>query len=93
MRVVRRSADYTTAITGYELHLAPSPFELFAASLGYDVAPAVSPSDIRQYADKLTQEAFDAWNAGACYVAGIVTESTLETRALVERVRELANTR
>lgn len=74
------------------LTLIPSRFEFFAKSHGYNLVPAISPSDIRQYADKLTQEAFDAWKDGACYVATILTESTLETPALIERIGGLAGT-
>jgi hypothetical protein len=44
--------------------LAPSAFEVWAAREGYNTAPAVSPSDIRTYADRDTQAAYDAWNAG-----------------------------
>jgi hypothetical protein len=72
------------------LKLVPSPFEEWASTHGYDTAPAVSPSDIRQYADPYTQAAFDAWNAGAASVARKLTESTLETDPLRELIRELA---
>jgi hypothetical protein len=70
--------------------LAPSPFEQWAQDEGYDTAPAVSPSPDRRYADRDTQAAFDASDAGCRYVAMIVTESTLETAALIDRIRKLA---
>jgi hypothetical protein len=44
--------------------LASSPFEVWAAREGYNTAPAVSPSDIRIYADRDTQAVYEAWNAG-----------------------------
>jgi hypothetical protein len=90
MQVIRGTIDSTTAIAEYELRLAPSPFEVFASARGHDLTPAVSPSDIRQYADEHTQKVFGPWSAAACYVAGIVTESMLETTALVQRIRGLA---
>lgn len=73
--------------------LAPSPFEVWAASEGYDTSPAVAPTPDRRYADRQTQEAFDAWDAGCRYVAMIVTESTPETEALIFRIQSLAGTR
>jgi hypothetical protein len=45
--------------------LIPSPFEEEASARGYNIAPAVSPTGIRQYADRDTQAAFDMWKAGA----------------------------
>jgi hypothetical protein len=66
--------------------LAPSPFEVWAAREGYDTAPAVSPCPLRQYADSATQKAFGAYQTGAASTARMVTESTLETEALREKV-------
>jgi len=37
-----------------------------------------------------TEVAFDVWNSGAGYVARMVTESTLETEALREKLLALA---
>jgi hypothetical protein len=68
------------------ISLAPSQSEIWANSRAYDTAPAVVPSDIRQYACKLTQAAYDAWKAGAQSVARMLTESTLETPALREKL-------
>lgn len=48
------------------------------------------PTDIRIYADVRTQNAFDAWQAGASSVARMLTESTVNTPALREKIRELA---
>ena len=73
------------------LSLISSRFEQSAATLGYDIAPAVSPDKLRAYADRATQDAFDMWKAGAAYVARMVTESTLETGALREKLLALAN--
>jgi hypothetical protein len=70
--------------------LISSPFEQWASDRGYDLTPAVSPSDIRQYADRDTKAAFDAWTAGAQSVARMVTESTLETEALREKLLAIA---
>jgi hypothetical protein len=70
--------------------LAPSPFELWAAREGYATAPAVASTPDRKYADRQTQAAFDAWDAGCRYVAMIVTESTLETEALCDKLKALA---
>jgi hypothetical protein len=44
----------------------------------------VSPSETRQYADRRTQEAFEVYKAGQQNVARMITESTLETEALVK---------
>jgi len=59
----------------------PTAFEVWARCRGYDIGPAVVPSDIRQYADRETQAAFDAWNAGAQSVARMLTESSIYTEA------------
>ena len=59
--------------------LAPSPFEVWTAREGYNVAPAESPPAIRQYTDPQTQAAFDAWTAGGRVAARMITESTLGT--------------
>jgi len=72
------------------LRLISSPFEQTAIALGYDIAHAVSPIPTRFYADMQTQAAFDVWNAGAAYVARMVTESTLETEALREKLLTIA---
>jgi hypothetical protein len=66
--------------------LVPSPFEAWAVAHGYNIAPAVVPAPDRRYADRDTQAAFDAWDAGCRYVAMILTESTLETEALREKI-------
>jgi hypothetical protein len=70
--------------------LAPSPFDLWATREGYNIAPAVSPCPLRQYADRDTQKAFEAYNAGAAHTARMVTESILETEALREKLLALA---
>jgi hypothetical protein len=69
---------------------APSPFELWAADNQYDIAPAALPAPDRVYADRETQAAFDAWNAGAQNLARMLTESTLETEWLREKILQLA---
>jgi hypothetical protein len=50
----------------------------------------VSPSDIRIYADRRTQDAYEAYTRGQADVARMLTESTLETDALVEKILKLA---
>jgi hypothetical protein len=70
--------------------LAPSPFEQWAASRGYDTARAVSPCELRSYANSHTQDAFNAWNGGEQNLARMLTESTLETEALRERIKAIA---
>lgn len=70
--------------------LAPSAFELWAYANGYDTAPAVLPAADRLYADRLTQEIYDAWNAGSANTARMLTDSMLETEALRERIQALA---
>lgn len=70
--------------------LIPSPFDEWASAHGYDIAPAVSSTNIRKYADRDTQAVFDAWSAGTQSVAKMLTESTLETPALIDRIRGLA---
>jgi len=70
--------------------LSPSSFENFAKDNGYNIAPAVSPVPARTYADRQTQEAFDAFNAGAQSVARMLNWSTLETEALREKLLAIA---
>lgn len=70
--------------------LAPSPFEIWAAGEGYNTAPAVVPTDIRAYADRDTQAAYEAYIAGAADTARMVTDSTLETEALREKLLAIA---
>jgi hypothetical protein len=69
---------------------AAAHFEDWAKDHGYNTAPAVLPAANRVYADRDTQAAFDAWNAGAASVARMITESTLETEALREKLLKLA---
>ena len=69
--------------------LAPSPFEIWAVQHGYDIARAVLP-DSRVYADRRTQEVYEAWTGGAHWVARILTESTIDSPALREKIRALA---
>jgi hypothetical protein len=69
--------------------VAPSAFELWAYGKGYDMAPAVLPVADRIYADRQIQAAFDAWKAGSANTARMLTESTLETEALRERIHSL----
>ena len=73
------------------MKLVPSSFDQWASAKGFDISFAVCPDRTRVYADRRTQEAFDAWNAGASSVARMVTESTIETQPLIERMRELAD--
>lgn len=73
------------------LQLIPSPFEERAQTNGYEIAPAVSPCLLRQYADSGTQVAYRAYRAGSAETARMVTESTLETEALRERIQGFAS--
>lgn len=72
------------------MKLAPTPFEQWASSRGYDVAPAVVPAADRTYADSRTQEVYEAWRSGGGTVARMLAESTIETEALREKIRGLA---
>jgi hypothetical protein len=85
-----RIPSHEDSIKKSHVSLIPTPFELFATRHGYDLTPAVSPTDIRIYADVRTQNAYEAWRDGASTVARMITESTLETPALREKIRELA---
>lgn len=70
--------------------LVSTPFEQFATDRKYDITPAVSPCSIRIYADARTQEAYEIWRDGAASLARILTDSTLDTPALREKIRKLA---
>jgi hypothetical protein len=70
--------------------IAPSPFEQWSSENGYDITPTVLPCPLRQYANIQTQCAYEAWCAGARVVARMVTESTLDTEALREKLLGLA---
>lgn len=70
--------------------LAPTPFDVWASSCGYDITPAVSPIPTRIYAERRTQEVYDAYIAGCRDTARMVVESTLETPALREKLLALA---
>jgi hypothetical protein len=70
--------------------LASSTFDRWASDNGYDIAPAVSPTDIRTYADRRTQEVFEAFSAGEASLARMLTDSTLDTKPMRERIRKLA---
>jgi hypothetical protein len=72
------------------ISLAPSPFELWAVAKGYDTAPAMVPCPLRQYADRDTQKAYERYKAGAANSARMVTQSTLETEALREKLLAIA---
>lgn len=72
------TAALTSASASFPIvALAPSP-------------PPCFPPIIGTYADRDTQAVFDAWDAGCRYVAMILTESTLETEALVEKIQALS---
>jgi hypothetical protein len=43
-------------------------FESWAKACGYDIAPAVSHTPVRLYADRNTQAAYEAWSAGIAHV-------------------------
>ena len=51
-------------------------FEVWATHEGYNTGPAVFPSELRTYADRDTQAAFEAWNAGAAQIARMVLGAT-----------------
>jgi hypothetical protein len=70
------------------ISLAPSPFEQFAADKGHDLTRAVSPSPTRVYADTRTQEIYEAWMGGGAHVVRILKESTVETEAFRDKMRE-----
>ena len=70
--------------------LSPSQFEQWAANRKVDIAPAVVPTPTRVYADLTTQTLFDAWTAGAASIARTLTEATIETPALRERIQALS---
>jgi hypothetical protein len=70
--------------------LAPSAFEVWAQANGYNVDPALSPCPLRQYADRETQKAFEAYQAGVANTARIITESMLETEALRGKLLAIA---
>ncbi len=72
------------------LKLAPSTFDVWAIREGYDTAPAVSPCPLRQYADRDTLKAFEAYQAGSADTARMITESTLETEALRQKLLAIA---
>jgi hypothetical protein len=67
-----------------------SPFEVWASANGYDIVLAVAQSDLRTYADRDTQAAYEAWSAGVAYVVRIVTESDWETEVLRDKLKALA---
>jgi hypothetical protein len=52
------------------LAIAPTAFDDWARTRGYNVAPAVLPAPDRIYADRQTQEAFDVWNAAVASLYG-----------------------
>jgi hypothetical protein len=45
---------------------------------------------IRDFADRQTRAAYEAWQAGAGYVGRVITESTLEAEVLREELLALA---
>jgi len=72
------------------LALAPTPFERWAIEHQYDITPAVPPALDRVYADSETQAACKAWAAGAQHGARMLQDSTFETEAFREKMRDLA---
>ena len=59
-----RGVNVTNVPEQIPLALTPTAFEQWAGTRGYDLAPAVLPAPHRIYADRQTQEAFEAWTAG-----------------------------
>jgi hypothetical protein len=72
------------------IDLAPFPFELWAAREGYNTAPAVSSPTSAPMRTVTLRLRYEAWIAGAAHVARMVTESTLETEALRDKIQALA---
>ena len=70
--------------------IGQTPFELWASTHHYDIASSVSPIPTRVYADRQTQAACDAFNAGAASVARMFFNSTFETEDFREKMRALA---
>jgi len=69
--------------------ITPTAFDEWASTRGYNLAPAVLPAPERIYADRQTQEAFDAWSAAVARVARMFANSTIETDAFISRPRGL----
>jgi hypothetical protein len=74
--------------TACKPQLAPNPFEQFASDNQYDITPAVVPAENRVYADRQTQAAYEAWLDGARYVARMHFDSTFNTEAFRDKIRE-----
>jgi len=72
------------------MKLIDTPFQVWAKREGYDLVPAVSPTESRHYADRVTQAVYEAYKAGSAEVARMVTESTFETEALREKLLAIA---
>jgi hypothetical protein len=67
--------SHTSIFSGAQMN---TDFEQWAASRGYDIAPAVLPAENRLYADRQTQAAFDAWNAGAAFASRDIMRSMVD---------------
>ena len=72
--------------------LRATAFEQFAVDRS-TTSLAVHPSGIRVFADSRTQEILEAYRAGAASAARMFTESNLDTEALREKIRDLADSR
>ena len=72
------------------LAIPPTAFDEWASTRGYNLAPAVLPAPDRIYADRQTQEAFDAWSAAVARGARVFANSTIGTDAFISRLRGLA---
>jgi hypothetical protein len=70
--------------------VVPSPFEQFASDRGYDITPAVLPTENRVYADRQTQGAYETWLDGARHVASMLSDSTFNTEVFRAKMRKLA---
>jgi hypothetical protein len=69
--------------------LVPTPFEQWALACGYDIAPPLALPN-RKYNDPLTEKLHEAWQARGEHIARLLTESTLDTEALREKILGLA---
>ena len=93
--VLRRIAIAAHDISLYEgaiknhLALIPTAFEQWASTQQYDLARVVNPDTKRLYADLRTQDAYDAWIAGAAHIAKGIIGGIIEDEVLTNLMYQL----
>jgi hypothetical protein len=73
-----------------DISILPTPFELWASSTATTLPPPRFPPETASMRIAARRKHMRPWQAGASSVARMLTDSTIDTEALREKIRGLA---